>query len=262
MKSALITGGGGGIGAAIAAIAAREGFRVCVVDQDADRARAIAALLSNALGVACDVTDEHAVDALFDRVTREFGAAPDLVVNNAGIGRFGPLIDLSIDDFRSVVGVNLVASYIVARAAARRMRERGSGVIVNITSINSIVPGPNAGAYPAAKAGLARLTEQMAIEWGPLGIRVNAVAPGFIDVGISAPFFANPVVRELRANAVPTKRLGTADDVAEAVLFLASDQASYINGHELVVDGGVVSSLLAHLPRVVTQLANEETPKK
>jgi NAD(P)-dependent dehydrogenase (short-subunit alcohol dehydrogenase family) len=129
------------------------------------------------------------------------------------------------------------------------MRDRGRGNIVNITSINSITPGPNAGAYPAAKAGLARLTEQMALEWGPLGLRVNAVAPGFIDAGISAPFFANPAVRELRSRAVPMRRLGTAADVAEAVMFLASDEASYVNGHELVVDGGVVSSLLLQLPR-------------
>ena len=99
------------------------------------------------------------------------------------------------------------------------------------------------------RAIAARLTEQMALEWGPLGLRVNAVAPGFIDAGISAPFFANPAVRELRSRAVPMRRLGTAADVAEAVMFLASDEASYVNGHELVVDGGVVSSLLLQLPR-------------
>ena len=96
---------------------------------------------------------------------------------------------------------------------------------------------------------MARLTEQMGLEWGPLGIRVNAVAPGFIDAGISTPFYANPVVRELRGKAVPIRRLGTAMDVAHAVLFLASEEASYINGHEIVVDGGVVSSVLMQLPR-------------
>jgi short-subunit dehydrogenase len=158
-------------------------------------------------------------------------------------------MDMSLADFSLVMNVNLVACYVVARACARGMQQRGSGSIINITSVNSITPGPGAGAYPAAKAGLARLTEQMALEWGPLGLRVNAVAPGFIDAGISTPFYANPVVRELRRKAVPVGRLGTAQDIAQAVMFLASDEASYINGHELVVDGGIVSSVLLQLPR-------------
>jgi len=148
-----------------------------------------------------------------------------------------------------VLEVNLVGAYIMAKAAARGMLERGSGIIINITSINAIAPGPNAGAYPAAKAGLARLTEQMALEWGPRGIRVNAVAPGFIDGGISTPFYRDPAVRALRTQAVPIRRLGICEDIAEAVAFLASERASYISGHQLVVDGGVVPSVLLQLPR-------------
>ena len=123
------------------------------------------------------------------------------------------------------------------------------GVIINITSINAVTPGPGAGAYPAAKAGLAKLTEQMALEWGPYGIRANSIAPGFIDAGISKPFYADPGVRMIRGGAVPRRRLGTVDDIAEAVAFLASDKADYINGHQLIVDGGVVPSLLLQLPR-------------
>jgi NAD(P)-dependent dehydrogenase (short-subunit alcohol dehydrogenase family) len=242
---ALITGGGGGIGEAICERAAQRGYRLVVVDQNLEAAQRVAARWPGSRAEQLDVTQEAEVEALLGRLDE----APGLVVNNAGIGRFGPLMDMPLDQFQLVMQVNLVSCFIVARACARRMAARGRGSIVNITSINSINPGPNAGAYPAAKAGLARLTEQMALEWGPLGLRINAVAPGFIDAGISSPFFANPVVRELRSRAVPSKRLGRADDVAQAVMFLASEEASYINGHELVVDGGVVSSLLLQLPR-------------
>jgi NAD(P)-dependent dehydrogenase (short-subunit alcohol dehydrogenase family) len=246
---ALVTGGGGGLGAAICELAGRKGYQVVVADQHLDTARAVAANIPGARPEALDVTREAEVEALLDRLE----AAPALVVNNAGIGRFGPLMDMSLEQFESVLRVNLLSCFIVGRACARRMAPRGSGSIVNITSINSITPGPGAGAYPAAKAGLARMTEQMAIEWGPLGLRVNAVAPGFIDAGLSAPFFANASVREMRGRAVPTRRLGLPMDIAQAVMFLASDEASYINGHELVVDGGVVSSLLAQLPREPAQ---------
>lgn len=242
---ALVTGGGGGIGEAICERASQRGYRLVVADQNLEAAQRVAARFAGAQAVKLDVTQESDIEALLDRL----GEAPGLVVNNAGIGRFGPLMDMPLDQFQLVMQVNLVSCFIVGRACARRMATRGRGSIVNITSINSINPGPNAGAYPAAKAGLARLTEQMALEWGPLGLRINAVAPGFIDAGISSPFFANPAVRELRSRAVPSKRLGRADDVAQAVMFLASEEASYVNGHELVVDGGVVSSLLLQLPR-------------
>jgi NAD(P)-dependent dehydrogenase (short-subunit alcohol dehydrogenase family) len=115
--------------------------------------------------------------------------------------------------------------------------------------MGGIHPAPGGGAYGATKSGLAQMTELMSVEWGPSGIRVNAVAPGFIDAGMSAPFFKDPVVRELRGGGVPLRRLGTAEDVAEAVMFLASDAASYISGQELAVDGGVINSVLAQLPR-------------
>jgi NAD(P)-dependent dehydrogenase (short-subunit alcohol dehydrogenase family) len=244
-RHAFITGAGAGLGAAIAEHAAKAGYRVGLVDVGADAVRAQVARLPDAVALPCDVTDEAAVEAALDA----FGAVPDVVVCNAGIVRFGTLLDVSIQDFRKVTEVNLVGAFIVARAAARRMAPRGRGSIVNITSINAITPAPGSGAYPAAKAGLAALTEHMALEWGPLGLRVNCVAPGFIDAGMSAPIYANPKVRASRGGAVPMRRLGTADEVAQAVMFLASDAASYINGHQLAVDGGVVHSVLLQLPR-------------
>ena len=249
MKHAFVTGGGGDIGAAIGARAVAAGYRVVLVDQDGDRAMAHAARLTGAIGLQCDVTDEASVEAALDAAAQQIGTVPDLVVNCAGIARFAPLLEQKLADFRRVLDVNLVSGFIVGRAAALRMLARGSGCIVNVTSINGVTPAPNSGAYPASKSGLAKLTELMAVEWGPLGLRVNAVAPGFIDAGLSTPFFANPVVRNLREQAVPSRRLGSADDIAQAVLFLGSDAASYINGHQLVVDGGASRALLALLPR-------------
>jgi NAD(P)-dependent dehydrogenase (short-subunit alcohol dehydrogenase family) len=185
-----------------------------------------------------DVTDEASVARAVD----DFGAIPDLLVNNAAITLFGSLIEQGIAGFRKVVDVNLMGTFIPACIVGRRMVERGSGVIVNLTSINAITPRPNTGAYPATKAAIAKLTEQMALEWGPHGVRVNSVAPGFIDAGMSAPFYADAAIRHARGGQVPMQRLGRAEDITAAVLFLASEEASYINGHQLVVDGGVVHS--------------------
>jgi NAD(P)-dependent dehydrogenase (short-subunit alcohol dehydrogenase family) len=249
MKHAFVTGGGGDIGAAIGLRATAAGYRVCLVDQDDKRVKEHAAALSGAIGLQCDVTDEASVEATLDAAIQQIGSVPDLVVNCAGIARFAPLIDQKLADFRRVLDVNLTSGFIVGRAAARRMLVRGSGCIVNVTSINGISPAPLSGAYPASKSGLAALTELMAVEWGPLGLRINSVAPGFIDAGLSAPFFAHQAVRDLREKAVPTRRLGTAADIAEAVVFLGSDAASYVNGHQLVVDGGASRALLALLPR-------------
>lgn len=245
MKTAIVTGGSGDIGRAIATALIADGHRVGLLDLDAG-AVADAAGALGATGLVADVTDEPAVEAAL----ADFGAVPDVVVNNAGIGRFASLLDMPIETFRRQLDVNLTGAFIVARAAARGMVARGSGVIVNVTSINAITTGPGTGSYPAAKAGLAKLTEMMALEWAPSGVRVNAVAPGFIDAGISTPFYKDPEVRALRGGAVPSRRLGLSEDVANAVAFLASDKASYVNGHHMVVDGGVSISLLTQLPRV------------
>lgn len=245
MKTMMVTGAGAGIGAAIASAAATAGYRVAVCDIDGQRAKSVAAALPAALGFQLDVSREADVEEVLDSLD----AVPDVLVNNAGIVRFGPLIDLSVEHFRAVLDVNLLGVFICSRAVARRMAPRRSGVIVSMSSINATHPGPGAGAYPATKAAVVSLTQQMSLEWAGSGLRVNAVAPGFIDAGMSAPIYANPRVRELRGGAVPQQRLGTAEEVAAAVLFLCSEQASYINGHELIVDGGVVNSVLSRLPR-------------
>jgi NAD(P)-dependent dehydrogenase (short-subunit alcohol dehydrogenase family) len=245
MKQAIVTGAGGDIGTAITKLALDQGYRVGAIDMNLDMVQPLADAHDNVVALAADIRDAEQVQAAFDA----FGDAPDVLVNNAGLVRFGPLEELAIQDFQDVVDVNLVGTFIVSQIAARAMMANGGGAMVNITSMGGIHPAPGGGAYGATKSGLAQMTELMSVEWGPSGIRVNAVAPGFIHAGMSAPFFKDPVVRELRGGGVPLRRLGTAEDVAEAVMFLASDAASYISGQELAVDGGVINSVLAQLPR-------------
>ncbi len=243
--TAIVTGAAAGLGARIAERCAEAGYRVGVLDLSPELTASRADHIEGATALVADVSDEAAVEAAFDA----FGETPDLVVNNAGIVRFGPLLDLSASDWRAVVDVNLTGTFVVARAAARRMVERGHGAIVNVTSMNGVAPGPNAGAYGSTKAGVALLTQQMAYEWGPKGIRVNAVAPGLIDGGMSAPIYADAETRHARESKVPLGRLGVPDDIADAVLFLASDGASYITGQNLLVDGGVTMGIIGQLPR-------------
>lgn len=240
----LVTGAANGIGRAIAEAADRAGYRVGVLDLSLKEAEAVAASLTHGVALSCDVTAADQVNRVLDA----FGDI-DVLVNNAGILRPGPLIDHDPDDFSLVINTNLNSVFFVGQAAAKKMREKGSGSIVNMASIVGIHPSPNNGAYAAAKGGVLALTQHMSMEWGQYGIRVNAVAPGFIDAGMSAPFFENQNVRDQRTGAVPLGRLGTAEDVVKAVLFLASDDAAYISGETLTVDGGVVNSVLKNLPR-------------
>jgi len=245
VKQAIVTGAGQGIGAAIARSLAGAGYRVGVLDRTTDAAEEVAGSLSDATALCADVCDEASVEAAFER----FAAPPDVLVNNAGIVRFGPLSELAIEDWRAVVEVNLTGCFVTARAAALRMMAGGGGAIVNVTSMNGVAPGPNAGAYGATKAAVALLTQQMALEWGPRGVRVNAVAPGLIDAGMSAPIYADPEVRRARESKVPLGRLGSAEDVARVVLFLASEEAAYVTGQNLLVDGGVTMGIIGQLPR-------------
>lgn len=246
MKTAIITGASSGIGKDIARLAAECGYRVGVLDVNREQAEAVAAEIDEAVPLVADVCNTEQVEAALET----FGDTPDLVVNNAGIVRFGSLLEQTVDDFRKVLDINFTGTFIVAQAAAKRMVAKSKGVIINLASINAICPGTNIGSYPASKAAVVRLTEQMAIEWGPLGLRVNTISPGFIDGGMSKDIYADSKVRQLRGGAVPLQRLGQTRDIAEAVLFLASDAAKYITGQNLAVDGGVVQSVIAQLPRV------------
>jgi NAD(P)-dependent dehydrogenase (short-subunit alcohol dehydrogenase family) len=248
-RIAVVTGGGGGLGAAIAAQLNEDGFRVAVLDTNEAGALAVAATFRDARGYGVDITDEEAVAAVVGQIENDMGGPAHVVVNNAGMVRFGNLIEHSVADFRRVLDVNLTGAYIVVRAFAPGMMARKAGAIINITSLNAVAPSPDAGAYPTSKGGLITLTEHLALVLGPHGIRVNAVGPGFINAGMSAPIYANQDVAAVRGKTVPLGRLGEASDVANTVAFLASDKARYIHGQHILVDGGVSISLKNHLPR-------------
>lgn len=246
MTTTLVTGAGHGLGEAIARLAGERGHRVGVLDLDGEAAARVASSLPDAVALQADTTDEGAVGAALD----ELGEPPDGLVCNAGIVRFGPLRDLALADWRAVVDVNLTGTFVTARAvAARAMGAGRPAAIVSIASMNGVAPGPNAGAYASTKAGVMMLTQQMAVEWGGAGVRCNAVAPGMIDAGMSEPIFADPEFRRRRESKVPLGRLGTAEDIATATLWLLSPEAAYVTGQTLLVDGGVTMSIIAHLPR-------------
>ncbi|MHB9879978.1 SDR family NAD(P)-dependent oxidoreductase [Pacificimonas sp. ICDLI1SI03] len=244
-RTALVTGGAQGIGAEIVSTLAGRGYRVAILDLDEELTTKAADAVEGAMALPCDISDADAVEAAFESL--QF--VPDLIVNNAGIVRFGLLHEQSLEDFRKVVAVNLTGVYIVTCAGVRRMLERGSGHVISLTSINAYGPGPGSGAYPATKSGVLQLMRQFSLEYGESGLRFNSIAPGFIDGGMSTPIYADPKVRAARGGGVPLKRLGKPSDIAEAVAFLDSEAGGYINGHDLVIDGGVTNAVLKNLPR-------------
>jgi NAD(P)-dependent dehydrogenase (short-subunit alcohol dehydrogenase family) len=249
-KTALVTGGGGGIGTATSKRLARDGYRVGVLDLNEETAKKTAAQVPGAVALAADVTDEKSMRAALDK----FGAVPDVLVNNAGIVIFGPLVEKSLADYRKVVEVNLMGTVVPTWLVAPGMMKRGSGVIINISSIAGVMTGPNLGAYTATKASVAALAAQLAQEFGPHGVRVNAIAPGMIDAGMGARSTHGDADLDARRIAViPSRRFGTGEDIANTIAFLCSDEGSYINGQTIVVDGAISVSGLSTVGRASQQ---------
>ena len=248
----IVTGAGSGIGRGVALNLAASGGCVAVLDRDVAGAEATAAAIKAAggqgLAVACDVADEAAVAAAAEQTLAALGPC-DVLVNNAGVLRPGPLETLTLAEWNLVLGVNLSGYFICSQAWGRQMLAREQGAIVHIASIAAVQPTPYAGAYSVAKAGVTLLSRQLAIEWGGRGIRSNCVNPGLIHTGMTQTIYEQPELAARRAQTVPTGRIGQPDDIAEAVRFLASDRASYVNGEELTVDGGFSRMLLGLIPR-------------
>jgi len=238
-KVAVVTGGSRGIGRAIAEHLARGGARVAVVARSADRAQEVASSLEGEghRGYACDVADAAAVDALVKSVEEDFGSL-DVLVNNAGVTEDNLLVRLSDEDWDRVLDTNLKGAFNTIRAAARGMMRRREGRIINITSVVGIMGNKGQANYAASKAGLIGLTKSVAKELASRGIQCNAVAPGFIETDMTAAM--TEAARAELAGAIPLGRLGTPDDIAAVVRFLAGPGASYITGQVIVVDGGMV----------------------
>ena len=237
-KNALVTGSTRGIGRAITEAFAESGARVAVVGRDQARANeAAAAIGKNAMGFAADVSDTAAVTKLVDEVEKAFGSI-DILVNNAGITRDNLVMRLKDDDWDAVQNANLRGAFASIRAVSRGMMKKRGGRIINIASIVGIIGNKGQANYAASKAGLIALTKSVAKELGSRNILVNAVAPGFIETEMTAGM--TPEAREALGKQIALERLGSAQDVASMVAFLASDLASYITGQVFVVDGGMV----------------------
>ena len=237
-KNALVTGSTRGIGRAIADAFAESGARVAVVGRDQERAQeAATAIGKGAQGFAADVSDTAAVTKLIDDVEKAFGSI-DILVNNAGITRDNIVMRLKDEDWDAVQNANLRGAFASIRAVSRGMMKRRSGRIINVASIVGLIGNKGQANYAASKAGLIALTKTVAKELGSRNILINAFAPGFIETEMTAKM--TPEARESLGKQIALERLGTVQDVAAMVTFLASDLASYITGQVFVVDGGLV----------------------
>ena len=251
-KVCAVTGGGSGIGRGIAEALAAAGARVVVLDRSSDAGEETVARLEAAGGtgafLACDVSDPASVDAAALESSRRLGPC-DVLVNNAGRIGAAALDTIGLAEWNALLAVNLTGYLLCAQGFGRQMRPRGKGALVHVGSIAATHATAFSGAYSVAKAGLTMLSRQLAIEWGAHGIRSNVVHPGLILTPLSEPLYAQEGVMERRRQAVPAGRIGRPDDVAQAVLFLASDRAAYVTGDEITVDGGFTRMLLSLVPR-------------
>jgi 3-oxoacyl-[acyl-carrier protein] reductase len=237
-KVALVTGSTRGIGRAIAETLAGAGAQVAVVGRDLPRAEAAAAEIGHgARGFACDVSDTAQVAALVADVEAAFGTL-DILVNNAGLTKDNVIMRLKDEDWDAVIDANLRGAFASIRAASRGMMKRRSGRIINISSVVGVIGNRGQANYAASKAGLIGLTKSVAKELASRNILCNAVAPGFIATDMTAALGDDQ--RKALESQIPLERLGSPNDIASAVAFLASDHAAYITGQVLVVDGGMV----------------------
>ncbi|WP_377831350.1 SDR family NAD(P)-dependent oxidoreductase (plasmid) [Bradyrhizobium lupini] len=250
-KVAVVTGGGAGIGRGIARGLAAVGANVVVLDRD-EAGAAVAAEIREAGGRAefliCDVTSDDDVARISARVSDEVGS-PDILVNNAGTMLPGDLDAVSMTDWDAILSLNLTGYLRCARAFGAPMLARQTGALVHVASIAASFPQGHSGAYSVSKAGVVMLSRQLATEWGSRRVRSNVVSPGMIRTQMTEAIYQAPGVEAARQKLVPARRIGRPEDIADAVVFLASERASYITGEEVVVDGGFTRRMMSTVPR-------------
>lgn len=252
-RLALVTGSGRGIGYAIARGYALAGARVVLNGRDAARLETSAVALRKEVVSRdprrspddvqvsrFDVTDTAAAEQACEAVVAAHGP-PDILVNNAGVQIRGALTDLSIDDWKRVIDVNLTGGFVVGRALARHMLPRGSGKIINVCSVQSHLVRATTAPYAAAKTGLSGLTRSMCAEWASSGIQVNGLAPGYIDTDLNASLVADQDFTRWITRRTPAGRWGRVDDVVGPAIWLASAAADFVNGQVIYVDGGITA---------------------
>lgn len=239
-KTCVVTGGSKGIGRAMVELFAREGGRVYYLSRgEAEDPAALAAAAAAGGSVAwkkCDVAVEAEVDAALEAIVKEAGAL-DVVVNNAGVTRDGLVFRMSLEDWETVIRTNLTSAFLVSRTAARHMIKKRAGSIINVSSVVGIMGNGGQTNYAASKAGLIGFTKSLAREVSSRGVRVNALAPGFIETAMTDKIPEE--MKEKMKATIPLGRHGAPEEVAKAALFLASDLASYVTGEVLKVDGGM-----------------------
>lgn len=238
-KVAVVTGAARGIGLAIAEKFLETGYRVALLDIDETTLAQTAEALRErpeAIAIVCDVSDPQQVQASIDRIAHHFGRI-DVLVNNAGRAIFKPAQETTFEDWSWILATNLNGPFLCTQACAPVMLETGGGSVVNIASISGVRASTLRIAYGTSKAALMHLTKQQAVEYGNLGIRVNAIAPGPVETAMAAQVHSADIRTSYR-DAIPLARYGTPQEIADAVAFLCSDAASFINGQILAVDGG------------------------
>jgi NAD(P)-dependent dehydrogenase (short-subunit alcohol dehydrogenase family) len=236
----LVTGGGAGLGEASCRLFASRGWRVAVTDIDPQAAEAVAESLGNGIATAafCDVADAASIPGAFEGVAATFGRL-DCLVNNAGVARPSPSHEVSDDDWDALLGIHLGGTFRMSRAALPHLARSPAPTVINISSICASRGFPGRLSYNAAKAGIEAVTRTLAVEWGVIGVRVNAVAPGFILTEASRKFYeAGHADAEARARMTALGRMGRPEEIAEAVFWLASQASSFVTGQVIVVDGG------------------------
>lgn len=237
-RLALVTGGARGIGYACAEALKEDGARVVLADIDGPGVAEAAKKLGALDAIVCDMADPSQIEAMFDRIEKDHGPV-EILVNNAGIAISSPFLEATLEDFRKVIDINLMATFVATQRAARTMVEQNiRGAIVNMSSINAQVSIPAIASYSASKGGVMQLTKAAALALAANGIRVNAVGPGSIDTDMMAAVNANPEAMKTALSRTPLKRLGKAREIGDIVAFLASDKASYITGETIYADGG------------------------
>ncbi|MBB6671230.1 SDR family NAD(P)-dependent oxidoreductase [Cohnella nanjingensis] len=240
-KVAIITGAAGGMGKADAILFAKEGAKVAITDIQEDKIQAVVAEIresgGEAIGFAHNVASEEDWARVVSETLSQFGKI-DILVNNAGISSTVPFMDTTVDLWNKIMSVNLTSIFLGQKAVLPHMIENGGGSIVNISSIAGLTGGSGAGAYTASKGAVRMLTKATAIDYAKHNIRANSVHPGYIETPMTADLMANDQMRQWFLSQTPLPRLGKAEDIAKGVLFLASDESSYITGVELPIDGG------------------------
>ena len=236
---ALITGGAKGIGLACAQALSEDGFQIVITDIDTVAGPKAAEEIGNGtVFLPCDMGNSKEILATFDLVEAEYGAV-SVLVNNAGFASPGNFLDTTLEQFTSVINVNLTGTFIASQRVAQSMVSKGiTGSIINMSSVNAKVAIPTISAYCASKGGVMQLTKAMALSLAPHNIRVNAVGPGSIDTEMMAGVNANPEAMKMVMSRTPLKRVGKPSEIGSVVAFLASDKASYITGETIYVDGG------------------------